>query len=231
MKRILLLGILLISPSLFGTVVGIHGFMVKKDAMSKVARALKCVGLDFYDYQYNARGDTIQCHAAKLNQTLRCIAAQCPGQPIHFVTHSIGGLILRAAVALPDCPEEARIGRAVLLAPPTRGSMLARKVRDILPINWGMGTKSGWQLMFYTPEQMLALGCFPPTMQVLVIAGIRGIHPGFDGLANDGFVAVVETRPTTPHGFLVLNMTHGGLLSNPESLRITREFLLGGCSN
>lgn len=227
-KKVFVLMIVLLSTHLSASVVGIHGFVASKMAMRKMGKCLERVGFDFIPWRYEARQETVECHAQRLKEMLKELACAHPGEPINFVCHSIGGLVLRAAVSLSDCPHEAKIGRAVLLATPNRGSMLARKVKEILPIRLALGTKSGKELMCYSPEQMEALGTFPCTMQVLVLAGNCGTHLGFDGMPNDGFVSLDETRLCTPHAFLVLPLTHGGLLTNEIAIRITRDFLLCG---
>lgn len=213
---------------LCGSVLDIHGFMVTPNAMLKLERTLLKAGLNVFPYKYDARNETIECHAIRLKERLKKMACSSPQEPINFVCHSIGGVVLRAALSLPDCPEEAKVGRAVLLAPPNQGSFLARKFRNVLPLRWVLGTKSGWELMYYTPSDMERLGQFPCTMQVLVIAGARGTRIAFQGRLNDCYLAVEETRLNTPHALIVLDVTHGGLLTSDLSLRITRDFLLCG---
>ena len=229
MKRTFLL-LILLSWCLHSdaSVVCIHGFLVNNTTMMPLKRCLEKSGFDVCLYKYEAREETLQCHGLRLKEMLKQMARNNPGEPINFVAHSIGGVVLRVALSLPGCPEEAKIGRAVLLAPPNRGSMLGRKMKDVLPIKIAMGEKSGKQLLEYSPCQMLALGTFPPTCQVLVIAGARGMNKGFDNRPNDGYLAVEETRLDTPHAFMTLDLKHGALLTNRESLRLTRDFLLSG---
>lgn len=227
MKKILALFLICVAP-LAGSVVDIHGFMVTPHGMLRLERTLSKAGLDVFPYKYEARKETIACHSVRLKEALKCLASSSPGEPIHFVCHSIGGVILRATLSLPDCPEEAKVGRVVLLAPPNQGSLLARKFRNVLPVRLALGSKSGWELMHYTPSDMARLGEFPCTNNVLVIAGARGRKLGFEGRANDGYLAIEETRLNTPHYFLVLDLDHGKLLTSDLSLRIIRDFLLCG---
>jgi hypothetical protein len=204
-------------------VVGIHGFLTNSRALKTVKSALQCAGLDVYLWNYPSRQKCIEEHACDLVVSLQQIACQCPGRPIHFVTHSIGALVLRAALNMPGCPEEAKIGRAVLLAPPNQGSCLARRFSDT-PIAFAMGDRSGWELMHYDACKMLCFGEFPPTMRVLVIAGTKGNRIWFNG-PNDGFIAIEETRLNTPFCFLSFPVTHGNLLTIPAVLCSIRNFL------
>ena len=208
------------------TVVGIHGFLTNWRSMKPVKNTLKRCGFDVCLWDFPSRQKFIEEHACALVDTLQQIACQCPGRPIHFVTHSIGALVLRAALNRSDCPPEAKIGRAVLLAPPNQGSCLARRFHDVEPIATAMGRYSGWQLMNYDPSQIMCFGAFPSTMQVLVIAGTKGNKIWFDR-PNDGFLAVEETQLETPFYFLSWPVTHSNVLTTPATLCCMRNFILG----
>ncbi len=93
----------------------IHGFMRSYSSMNKMAKAFQKYDYDCYLWDYPSRSYTIEEHAQFLVEELKSCRERYKGVPIHFVTHSLGGLILRAALNHPDCPKEAKIGRAVLL--------------------------------------------------------------------------------------------------------------------
>lgn len=222
-----LLFLLLCLPLPAKTVVVIHGMFVSARTMAPIQHALdKCFSVCLFEF--DSRRETIQDVAMHLNKQLQCLARQHPGEPIYFATHSIGGVVLKTALNLPCCPAEAKCGRAVLLAPPAQGACLARTFKDNVIVRLGMGSKSGYELMTYTPREMACLGEFPSTMEVLVIAGTCGINPFFRGQPNDGCLRTVETRLNTPHCYKELHLKHGGLINNPCSLRLTRNFLLHG---
>lgn len=194
------------------TVVGVHGFLATIRDLRPIEEPLACAGYDVILWEYNSRKKYIHEHACDLVRVLQGIACQCPGAPIHFVTHSVGGLVVRAALNLPSCPEEAKIGKAVLIAPPNQGSSLARRFKNVPPINFAMGSRSGWQLMHLNPCQIAScVGQFPPTMQVLVIAGTQGNFFLLKG-PNDGFVTLEETWLNTPFNFLSFPLSHSDLL-------------------
>jgi pimeloyl-ACP methyl ester carboxylesterase len=211
-------------------VVGIHGLLNCNRSMRHVERALCGSGFDVFLWQYRSREKFIEQHGCDLVRVIRQIAYQYPGKPIHFVTHSIGGLVLRAALNNPLCPREAKIGSAVLLAPPNQGSSLGRRFRQVPPLPFILGNRSGWEILNYTPYDMSFIGNFPPTMRVLVIAGTKGSKLLFDK-PNDGYVLVTETALNTPYQFLCFPVSHGDLLKTPAVLYATRNFLCRNSSS
>lgn len=211
-------------------VVAIHGLLSDHTSMWPIQRTLQCDGMEVYAWDYPSIEGTTCDHASHLFQLLTQIAECRPGQPIDFVTHSIGAWILRQALNIEGCPEEAKTGRAVLLAPPNQGSRLAREYRNVPPIPWILGSKIGCELMSYGPCTIQSMGPFPETMQVLVIAGSRGNHILFNE-PNDGFLAVSETALETPYYFEAFHVKHSALLTNAAVLNLTSVFLEYGCES
>lgn len=211
-------------------VVCVHGFMLLPSSMTYVKKMLRSSCFDPYLWSYPSRRRTLEEHGACLVKRLERLAARKPGRPIHFVTHSIGALVLRSALCRSDCPPEAQCGRVVLVAPPNRGSCLARQYADSRAVGSVFGSKTGWQLTHYGPEEMEALGCFPDSVNVLVLAGSCGNPLIFDE-PNDGFLTLWETELSTPYYRQVLDLSHGDLLISPTSLLCIRNFLLGDCGS
>ncbi|NGX37093.1 MAG: hypothetical protein K1000chlam2_00243 [Chlamydiae bacterium] len=183
------------------TVFCLHGFMRKPASMKKIATAFKSDGYAVENWGYPSRDKTIQEHAQALVKDLNKIAKKNPGEPIHFVTHSLGGIIVRCALNHPDCPEEAKIGKAVLLAPPNQGAEFGRFLGHVAPARKALGVKAGRQILY--SENFDYVGQFPETKEVLVISGTFGWNPLAKG-KNDGKVGVEESCLSTPHK----HMTH-----------------------
>lgn len=190
------------------TVVCVHGFMRKGGNMSAMVRAFEKEGCTVVNWTYPSREKTIEEHAedlVKLLQEFDC--------PIYFVTHSMGGLIVRSALNHPDCPEGAKLGKAVLLAPPNQGSALARRLSRLGWIRKVLGEKSGKQLM--TMRSFDCLGDFPDQMPVLVIAG-----------KFDGKVSVEETCLRTPHFHESVPSPHFWIAHCPGAVKKAKRFIL-----
>ena len=210
-----------------GTVVCVHGFLRTRANTWAAAAALRRDGWRVVNWGYASRAKIIQDHAGDLVQRLKDIAAAHPGEPVSFVTHSLGGLVVRAALNRPDCPAEARRGRAVLLAPPNRGSALARKLSGAAPVRWVFGRHAGRELMETPEDGFDALGVFPDSCEVLVLAGAAGANPWIPG-PDDGKVGVEETRLRTAHAHRRVKAGHSWIAWSPETIRVVRRFLEGG---
>ncbi len=208
-----------------GSVVCIHGFTRSYRCMLPMGNMLEAEGFDVYLWDYQSRKETIEGHAANLVHVLKKIAANKPGEPIHFVTHSVGGIITKVALNHPECPKEAKIGRAVLLAPPNQGSCAARALSHIIPVRFFFGNKTGKQLLTYSPEDMTRLGHFPGSISVMVISGMRGNRFLFH-TPNDGKVSVNETLLSTPHEHRAIFASHSWIMTSRQSLAITKNFLI-----
>ncbi len=207
-----------------GIVVLVHGFMRKAGNMSMMQSSLKKEGWSVENWSYPSKEKYIEEHAEDLVYRLSEISKQHAGVPISFVTHSMGGLIVRCALNHPNCPNEAKMGRAVLVAPPNKGSVFARKLHNYKVFKAIAADKAGKQLMTTELEGFDYLGNFPDHMSVLVIAGTAGFNPMISG-TNDGKVAVSETYLNTPHSHETVLAGHSWICHSPTVVKKAKAFL------
>ena len=149
----------------------------------------------------------------------RALAAYAAGAgPVHFVAHSLGGLVVRHALAQADLPP----GRVVTLGTPHTGSSAAAwlSVRG-----WGrplLGRALDQGLLGGAPD-------FPPAWQTGAIAGTLRLGLGMviPGIPrpNDGTVAVAETALPGCADRLVLPVSHFGLLVSARVAQAAGHFL------
>ncbi|EPP35696.1 alpha/beta hydrolase family protein [Chlamydia ibidis] len=212
------------------SVVCVHAFLRSYRSLKPIGHVLEKDNYDVFIWNYETRKFTLERHAEHLNKLLKRIAELKPGVPINFVTHSVGGVIVRVALARSDCPEEAKKGRAILMAPPNAGSTLARRYRSLAVVQFIFGGKLGRQLLTYSPNRMLNIAKIPPTVDVLILSGnkrSRFIPFRLNG-ENDGKVCTVETQLDTPHKGYVINTNHTYIITDRKSLFLMREFLKHG---
>ena len=203
-------------------VVCLHGFMRTKGNMWKIEKEYRKEGWTVINHGYPSRSKYIKDHAEDLVKELCIIAEKHPEQPIHFTTHSLGGIIVRAAINHPDCPTQAKQGCAVLIAPPNQGSSFARYLGKNIIIRSLMGPFAGQELA--KKEDFNYLGQFPDTMKILVLAGNSGRNPVIRG-KNDGKLKVEETFLLTPHMHKEVKAIHSLISSNSEVINHAKEFL------
>lgn len=212
------------APPIRGNVVLLHGLMRTKLCMSQIGYNLKKDNWNVHNWDYPSRSENIEDLALILVKELQKLAAKEQGKPINFVTFSMGGLVLRAAINHPDCPGEAKMGRAVLIAPPNRGTIYARALSRFKIAKWYLGKKAGRQLMKTPRDGFDALGEFPKKMPVLVISGTMGWNPSIDAV-NDGKVGIHETCLNTPHYHEMCRAGHSWICNNKTAIKHTKHFL------
>ena len=202
----------------------IHGFMSPKWTMGPMVSSFRKQGWTVYHYAYPSRSKTIEEHAEDLVTTLTGIAKNGPGRPISFVTHSMGGLVLRTALNQPSCPPEAKQGGAVLLGPPNQGSSFARALSHHRFARWLVGSHAGRELMTTPVDGFDRLGTFPMQTRLLIVAGTFGCNPWLHE-PNDGKVCVAETCLPTPHRHEQLHVGHSWMALSPAVISRSLKFL------
>lgn len=146
-----------------------------------------------------------------------------PGEVVHVVGHSLGGLLaLHTLLRFP----EARPGRVVCLGSPLRGSIAARAMA---------GLPFGEDVLGATIREAVLNGgleAWRGTREVGVIAGTLAVGLGavIENLPepNDGTIAVVETQLPGIKDHLELSVSHTGLLVSPQVASQTAYFLRHG---
>ncbi len=148
-----------------------------------------------------------------------------PSVKIHFVTHSLGGIVLRYYLAN---HELANLGRAVMLAPPNQGSEVADRLGSNFLYRHFTGP-SGQQLGTGDNDLPRQLG--PANFEVGIIAGDRSLNPVFSWLLpgpDDGKVSVESTKLEGAQGFLVTHQTHTWMMWRQSVIRQIVAFLESG---
>ncbi len=199
-------------------VVLVHGLWMNRYVMAYLARQIRRAGYDVVAFPYPSVLQPFEKNVAALAAFVRARSST----RIHFVAHSLGGvLVLSAMSRLSDLD----IGRAVLLGSPIKGSAGASQFMRHAFGRFCVGaTQKLWQ-------SFPSLRC-DGQVDIGVIAGTRRIGLGrfFTTLPdpNDGVVCVEETRIAGLTGHVVLPVSHTGMLFARPVAEQTVQFLRTG---
>lgn len=147
------------------------------------------------------------------------------GRTLHFVTHSMGGIVLRQYLYALGQP---RLGRVVMIAPPNHGSPIAEMLKDILFYDWYFGP-AGSQLCDGRGSLPKALPS--ADFDLGVIAGNISLDPWFDPLfdePHDGKVAVSSTRLKGMREHRVVTHSHYGIHRSRRVYALVLNYLRNG---
>ena len=109
-------------------VVLVHGLAAKRIVMARLRRLLAHGFGKVLNWGYPSLWSPIERHGLALAELLRRLDGG-DFDRIHLVTHSMGGIVARLALAQ-YAPE--RLGRFVMIAPPNRGSHVASRLAPYL---------------------------------------------------------------------------------------------------
>ena len=188
-------------------VILLHGLGRTAGSMADLARALKAAGFETINLDYPSRDYPIETLALDtIPQGIRHCQAQ-GAQTLHFVTHSMGGILLRYYLTRRSIEN---LGRVVMLSPPNKGSEIADALKDNSLYQWYNGP-AGQQLG--TDPAGIVAGLGPVSYPVGVITG--NTHAMFDAWfakeipgQDDGKVSVERAKVEGMSDFLVLPFSH-----------------------
>ena len=150
-----------------------------------------------------------------------------PEAPVHFVGHSLGGILVRHYLQDHDVPDGSRM---VMLGPPNHGSELVDEFADE-PWFTVMGPAA---LQLGTGAHSLPANLEPVNLQIGIIAGTR---TSFDALLlqsaplpepNDGKVSLDSAGLPEMQDFLAVDETHTFILTAGDVLEQVVAFLANG---
>ncbi|MEP4196730.1 MAG: alpha/beta fold hydrolase [Aliishimia sp.] len=200
----------------------LHGLARSQTSFVLMQEALEAKGWRVVRPGYPSRQAPI---SELMEQTLPKAVADCGTARVDFVTHSMGGILLRVWAGAKGNPQ---IGRVVMLGPPNQGSEIVEELREHPAFDWINGP-AGLQLG--TGEGSLPRSLPPVPFELGVIAGDQSLNPAFSSIlpgADDGKVAVYSTKVIGMNDHMILPVTHTFMMNNSRVIAQTVEFLVTG---
>ncbi len=184
-----------------------HGLGRSARSMEKPARALSEMGYDTINLDYPSRSDTIQNLSEKyIGEAIERMCTDLR-RKIHFLTHSMGGMMVRYYLSQNIVPN---LGRVVMLAPPSKGSKYADRYSKyrISPFIFGRALRQ------MTSETESMPNTLPePDYEIGIIAGL-----------HDGKVTIQQTRLNSMTDFLIVPETHTFIMNSEEVIDAADNF-------
>lgn len=192
--------------------------------MWPAALAARRRGYAVFNWGYPSATAGIEAHASSLRSALN--AHRSLGEKrVHFLTHSLGGIIVRALLAR-DAPPN--LGRVVMLGPPNGGNEIAQRLRDAPAFRRVMGPAG---LELGTGAESVPRRLPDAAFDLGIIAGRRSRPALFGrwiGSPNDGLVSVSATRLVGMRDHIIVRSGHALLPWNPRALHQAFAFLASG---
>jgi len=201
----------------------VHGIGRGPATFAELPDKLRRAGFEARAISYPSTRGSIEDHALQLERLLDRMEGV---DEVSFVTHSMGGLVVRRLLTREGAWKSRVLPRRlVMIAPPNQGSVIA-KVLQPLPLYKLIYGVAGQQLI---PTEVATLPL--PGIPFGIIAGGRQNSVGYNPLLpgdDDGTLAVAETRLTGAIDFMVLPGLHGFIARSEKIEQPIENFLETG---
>lgn len=206
----------------YDCVILLHGLGRSSSSMEPMAEYLNEAGFKTVNIDYPSTKYNIETLSKLYLQPAISKYCNNSDKKIHFVTHSVGGIIVRYYLANNNL---GNLGKVVMLAPPNQGSELADYLKKIKVIRWILGpilSELG------TDTESLPLSLPEPRYDVYVIAGNKSNNEKFSQIIpgdDEGKVAVEKTKLKNMKEFLLVPQNHTHIMDAEEVKITVKEFL------
>jgi len=209
-------------------VIFLHGIVRTSRSMNKIAESLSAHGYKVVNRGYPSREKSINILAEEAIPDAIETCSDPSIQRINFVTHSMGGILIRYYLANYEIEG---LGRVVMLSPPNQGSELVDFWSDWPGFELIHGP-AGYQLG--TDENSLPLQLGPANFEVGIITGNNTTNPFFSILIpgdDDGKVSVERAELEGMADFLVVPESHSFIMRDDAVIQQLTHFLGHGRFN
>jgi len=206
------------------TVVLLHGLGRTTQSMVYMAERLATAGYQVVNIPYPSRKQKI----GTLVEGLRKSLAECcldTASRLHFVTHSLGGILVRAYLSgnRPD-----NLGRVVMLSPPNKGSDVVDFFGKNRLFTYFFGPAA---VELGTDPKSIPSRLGPADFEVGIITGDRTIDPISSWIIDgddDGKVSIEQAKLEGMAAFQVVHVSHAFIMKDPWVVNEVIYFLQNG---
>lgn len=204
-------------------VILLHGLARTSSSMEKLQAALVSDGYSVVNYQYPSRKKNIPALA---EEEIPLALEKCASaEKVNFVTHSLGGIVLRQYLSAHVIPN---LGRTVMLGPPNKGSQVVDKFKSV-PGYELINGPAGMQLGTNTESVPVLLG--KANFEVGIIAGTKSINLILSTVLpnpDDGKVSVENTKLEGMTDHITVPVSHPFLMKDTQVINQVLFFLKNG---
>ena len=206
------------------SVIFVHGLGRTSASMETLASRVEDAGYKVINFGYPSTSESIE----QLTERLSAEVERSCGEErdhVHFVTHSMGGVLVRNYLSLGDPQHE---GRVVRLSPPNQGSEIIDAFSDSPGVRSILGPAA---MQLGTGEDGIAKQLGPVRFSLGVIMGDRSLSPLGSWLIpgpDDGKVAVDRAAVEGAVDFIVLHATHTFIMNRRDVAEEVLNFLEHG---
>lgn len=207
------------------SVILLHGMGRSYRSMRKMEKFLQKKGYSTININYPSTSLTVEEISTKYIEPAIKNSLTAGSQKIHFVTHSLGGIVIRQYLQNHTLPLGSRV---VMLAPPNNGSEVADYLRGKWWYSWMMGPAGQ---CLGTGSESLPNSLSTVDVEIGIIAGTRSYNPLFSMWLegnDDGKVSVASTKLSGMTDFLTIPASHPFIMRDKTVLAEVEHFLVSG---
>lgn len=229
MRALFIFALLILSVPAWSVdcVVLLHGLARTKNSLNKLQSELSQIQkYKVVNESYPSRSHNIKTLS---KDHLPPIIKKCKDyNKLHFVTHSLGGILVRHHFSQKNAhftKKNLRLGRVVMLAPPNHGSEVVDMLKHQKVFEMWNGPAG---LELGTDKNSVPNSLKEPKFDFGVIAGKKSYNPLFSSWIpgdDDGKVSVESTKLENQLDHLIVDETHTFIMNSNEVISQVKFFL------
>ncbi len=206
-------------------VILLHGLGRNAGSMSKIEVHLNQAAYAVWNQSYPSTSEQVKPLANKTIEQALTYCREQKASSIHFVTHSLGGILVRAYLQDHQVSE---LGKIVMISPPNKGSEIVDMLGDFKLFQFIMGPAA---IQLGTDANNITADMKPISGQIGIITGNSTSDPWFSPFIpgeDDGKVSVQSAQLDEMADFIIVDNGHTFIMRADIVLKQILHFLQMG---